>query len=191
VSLDKYATRLNPLLLQARLEDRQDGVGMPLARCVGLAGVAQFLKCVGSDAFEKPIARRIRRFGDHQRLVDQRPQELEDLPGIDSLVAKHLLRSVHRERSREHPGSTEDCALIDFKQTVTPIERLAQRLVSAHGRAHAPREHPKSFVQALPHPRRPQQGHTRGGQFNGQWQTIEPPADVHGIGTVLFGENEA
>jgi hypothetical protein len=69
---------------------------------IGGAGLEPLLRVL-TDRFEKPVASRFRRlFCNHQRLVDELRQEVENVERVEVVVAGNCLRRVECELSGEH-----------------------------------------------------------------------------------------
>ena len=52
-------------------------------------------------------------------------------PGVDTIVARNVLRGLQRETAGEDAEPTNHGALVRSQQTMTPFQRRAQRLVPA------------------------------------------------------------
>ena len=82
---------------------------------------------------------------------------LKHVPHVDRLVFGDPLRRLEREATSEDTEATEDDLLGFAEQTVTPLERGAQRLVPAQDRSCTAREHLGTLLQARPHAFDPEQ----------------------------------
>jgi hypothetical protein len=79
----------------------------------------------------------------------------EHRPRIELRITQHLLRGGHCEATGEYASAAEYRALICVKEIVTPIECLAQRLMTAQGSARAAGQYAKPLIQSLAHAGRP------------------------------------
>ena len=151
---------------------------MPAQHRFRFAGRGQLLQRERAGRFEQAIARLALAFGDHQRLVDQLREEVEHLPLIDALVARHALREFQPEAAGEDTEAPEHRALFVGQQADAPLQRRAQRLVPAQLHPRHAGQHVEHLVEARLQADDAQQRHAGGGQLDRQRDAVEAPADV-------------
>src|SRR4029077_15381935 len=113
-----------------------DVTGMPTGDLLRFAGVDELLHGVSFGGVQQPIAcRGAFRPRRNQRLGDELPERVYNLIGRLAVVTRDGHRTLQRERSGED-GETSKCdtfALVD--QTITPVQRRAERLMPRWCRA--------------------------------------------------------
>jgi hypothetical protein len=74
--------------------------------CINASGV-ELLGCARARRFEQPIARRLAGLHDHERLVDERAEVVEQLPVVGRRTVRHALRGLQRKAAGEHAQAPE------------------------------------------------------------------------------------
>ena len=77
----EIGTSSSPLYLWPQLSKTVAQIAQMAARNqIALARIGKFLRSIGARRFEQPVAHRVAlRLGQHQRLIDQRRQHVEDV----------------------------------------------------------------------------------------------------------------
>ena len=151
----------------------------------GLAGCRELLECECTRGLEQAIARLGLAVRDHQRFVDQMPQQIEHEPLIDVFIADDLLRQFQSEAAGEHAEAAEHGLLVGGQQAVAPVECGAQRLVTPQLHARAAAQHVEHLVEPCVQAMHAEQRHARRGQFDGERNAVQSPADVDDDGDVV------
>ena len=92
-------------------------------------------------------------FGDHQRLVHQLGQQVEQFDLLEGRVSADCLHSVEGETTREHRQPAQQNLLRFGEQFVAPFQGATQRLVPRDAAGSAA-EHGQSIAQAAGRSRR-------------------------------------
>ena len=86
---------------------------MPSLQRARFAGGVRPFPGVGAQRLEQPVAGPLGQFvGHHQRLVDQLPQQAQDLRGGDALSGADRFRRLERPAAGEDGQPTEDPLLL-------------------------------------------------------------------------------
>ena len=119
-----------------------------------------------------------RSFGDHQRLVDQRSEQVEHPLALDSLAGADLLGRLEGKAAGEHRQAAKQRSLVVGEQLVAPVDRGAQGLKPGQGRARPAGQEAEAIREAgcdlldREHP------HPGGGELDRQRQPVELGADL-------------
>ena len=158
---------------------------------IALARSGELLQRIGARRFEQPVAHRVSlRLGEHQRLIDQRRQHVEDVEFVEILAAADRDGSLERESVHEDPQPPEERALALVEQVVAPIDQGAQRLLARKDVAAAAGEHPEALVEPFAQLFWAEHLHARSRQFDRQRNAVEPAADVRHDRRIFVGEGK-
>ncbi|CAH0327825.1 hypothetical protein SRABI128_06500 [Microbacterium sp. Bi128] len=116
-------------------------------------------------------------FGDHQRLVHQLGQQVEQFDLLEGRVSADCCHSVEGETTREHRQPAQQNLLRFGEQFVAPFQGATQRLVPCDA-AGSPAEHGQSIAQSLDDLGGFEYGRPGRGQFEGQRHPVEPSAQL-------------
>ena len=117
---------------------------------IALVRIFELLGGIGARRFEQPVAHRVTlRLGQHQRLIDQRRQHVEDVELVKALITSDRNCPLKREAADEDPQPPEEHALALVEQVVTPVNERAQRLLARQHVAPAAGEHAKTLVEPV------------------------------------------
>src|SRR5205823_4310523 len=95
-------------------------VAVAVAQCVELGCLQKAIERVLADRLEQPVAHaRAVLIDDHERLVDERGQQVEDRQGLQSGARADFLDGVERPAAREHGQAAEQHPLVVAQQLVT------------------------------------------------------------------------
>jgi dissimilatory sulfite reductase (desulfoviridin) alpha/beta subunit len=87
-----------PQLCEAVTQIAQVAIRKQLA----LARIGEFLHRIGARRFKQPVAHRVAlRFGDHERLIDERRQHVERVEFVELLAAPNRSGSLQRKAVNE------------------------------------------------------------------------------------------
>ena len=94
-----------------------------------LTGLCQPLEPVLAHGLEQAVAHPgLGALGDHQRLVDQRSEQVEHVLGLDSLAGADRLCRLEGKAAGEDGQAAKQGPLLIGEQLVTPLDRGAQGL---------------------------------------------------------------
>ena len=170
--------------------ERRVVIAVPAAHRIALTRLTEPLLRVLPDRLQHSVTRSATDvLGEHQRLVDQQGEEVENLMTFDVATGCRR-RGIEIESGHEHREPREQHAFRLGQQRMRPVHRRAQRLLSPHRRACPARQQPEAIVQPVPDLGQGEHPHTRGSQFDCQRDAVEPPTDVDHDGAILLGEME-
>ncbi len=93
------------------------------------------------------------------------------------------LRRFHRKAAHEHREATEEGLLVRGEEIEGPGDGVAHRPLASRGVAGAAAQERKTALQPGQQGRRSEEGDAGGGQLDGEWQALQPGADLrHGRG---------
>ena len=103
--------------------DRREMVQVPITKLSSFARLLQPVDGVLPNHLEHPVADRGSALSrQHQRLVDQRGEQVEQRVAVNLTAGAHLLRRIERESTREYPQPPEQHPLLVGQQVVTPVD---------------------------------------------------------------------
>ena len=150
------------------------------------AGRDEVLFCIQANRFEQPVTEPVT-FVEH---IDQRLRH-ERTEKRDRIAIPHdLLRGFERETSRKDRQPTQRLLFVGRQHLVAPIQRRSQGVLSLHAAPSADQQ-AESIVEPLEDLLDGELGHLRRRQLDGQWDAVEPPADLCDHVAVLVGHHEA
>ena len=131
------------------------------------------------------------RFGAlREALVDQRRDPVENVdPEILPRIA-HRFGRFQRPAVVEDGEPAEQSLLLGRQQAVTPVDRVAQRLLARGEIAGAAGKRQQASFEPREQRGRRQQLDARGGQLDRHRQAVEPRADFDDRGRVFLGQHE-
>ena len=106
----------------------QEEVSVTIADRVDLLGREQALESVFAHGFEQPVVH-LRRvlLNHHQRLVDERREDVYDAVALVGLERAHGLAGLQSEAAREDGQAAKEHAVLVREEVVTPVHGGAQR----------------------------------------------------------------
>ena len=126
----------------------------------------------------------------HQARLDQRLDHVEDItPGIIMRV-DHGLGRLDREPAGKDRQATKECLLLGREEGVGPGNRRAHRLLAGGEVTPTAGEQRQPLVEAGKQGGGRQDLDPRGGQFDGERETIEPAADGSDRRGIVLGHGE-
>ena len=159
--------------------ERQQVIQMGAADCRDFAGLDEPVSRVLPDRLEEPVPPlRARLVYDDQRLVYEPGQQVEDVAVIYAAAGTHLLGRFERPSTRKHRQPAEQSAFAVREQLVTPVHRGFEGTLPGDRRPPAAGEQPETIVEPVTDLSDREELHAGGGQLDGQWHTVQPPADV-------------
>ena len=127
-----------------------------------------------TDHLEQPVARdTFTLVALHQRLRDQRPEQLERVELVDADAHGDRDRRVEVEAADAHRQAIEQRALVVGEQVVGPVDRGPQGLVPFQAGAPTAREEPELLVEACEDLARGHHLRLRRGQLDRQRDPVE------------------
>ena len=124
----------------------EEAVAMAGAQRLLLAGLGEPLEPILAHGFEQAVAGPgVALLGEHQRLVDQRAEQLEHLLALDPVAGADLLGSLERKAAGEDREAAKQGPLGIREQLMAPVDRGAQGLKPGAGRARAAGEQAKAI----------------------------------------------
>ena len=131
-------------------------------------------------------------FGDHQRLVDEQGELVQNLVALHPVGAGDRLGGIEVEATQEHGQPAEQDALGVGEKSVRPIHRGAQGLLSAHRNARATGQQAEAVMQTVDDLRQRQGAHSRRRELDRQRHPVQAPADLcHRAGIVVVNDEAA
>ncbi len=118
------------------------------------------------------------RVGEHERLLDEPAEQVEDVQRIDRVACAHRLRRLEGGAPGEDGQASQDGPLGLGQQVVAPVDRGPQRLVAGDGRPTATGQEAEPVVQAgrdLLDRQRPDTGRRK---LDRQRDAVEPAAEL-------------
>jgi hypothetical protein len=173
------------------LRQRHEALHLPVLEELVLTGLLQALAGVQPYRLEEEATcRAVLLLHDHQRLVHQCRQQVEDLGGCDEIVRADGLRGIDGEPAGEDREPLQEALLRLGEQLIAPVQRRTQGAVARQRRTAAAAEQTEDVVQA---PRDLLGGYhpdAGGGQLDRQRDAVEPAADLRDRGAVRLAEAE-
>ena len=187
VLLQVQAVQPGPLLralhaVPALLGQRKIMPGMPRCSAGRVPGVAtdEFAVRVLAQRVKHPVPGRcVLCTAQHQRLVHQRTQQVEDVQAVERRVGAHALGRSQVEAANEHAQALEQQLLGLRQQVVRPIDQRTQGLLALLQHPAATGKQLVAVIQALVDVGHRQRAHARCGQFQRQRDALQA---LHQIG---------
>ncbi len=146
---------------------------------------------VGAQRLQQPVAGGgVHGHDRHQRLVDE-PQEQVGRAGGAGLLRGDGLHGVQGEGTGEHRQPLEQLPFGLAEQVVAPLDDAVQRPVAAQRGPGLPGQEPEPVVEPAAELLRVERVRPCRGQFDGQRQTVQLPADLRHRRRVRLGDREA
>ena len=164
---------------------------MAAQRRFALRRLDEPLPGVLAHGFEQPEpGLRRSRVGEHERLLDEPPEHVEDVHLVDRVAGADVFGRLEARPAGEGGQPPEDDPLRLGQQVVAPVDRGAQRLVTSGRGPAAARQEPEPVVEAgrdlldreRPHPRR--------GELDRERDAVEAATELGHRPGVLVGHAE-
>ena len=111
------------------LGEGEEVIAVAGAHRLRLAGLGEALEPVLAHGLEQAVADlRVPVLGDHQRLVDQRAEQVEHVLALDPLAGADLLGRLEGKAAGEHGEAAKQRPLVVGEQLMAPVDRGAQGL---------------------------------------------------------------
>ncbi len=159
---------------------------MPVAHVVRLPGLLKSLTRVLSHGLQHPVAHAVgAMLCDHQGLVHEPRQRIQHL-----LCWQHGFQRFQSPSAREYRDRAKERALLFVEEVVTPIEQVTHGLMSRGDGPPCSSQQPQRVIEPGGDLPDGEHAHTGSSEFDSQWHTIQPPADLRQIQGVSFGHGE-
>ena len=165
---------------------------MPARHRGGFATGRKLLRGVGAGDVEQAILHgRATHIGGDQGFRHQIADPLIACTPVIAASAATAMAEFKRKPAAENRQASQDRLLLRGQDAMAPVKRRAQRLLPREcGTANGGQRH-DGVAKPLCQAAQPIEVDARGGQFDGQGNAIEPPADLYHNRHVGIGEDEA
>ncbi len=140
----------------------------------------EFFARITPNRFEHEIPRVVLRRPGHgdERFIYQKAEQIDDLPRRQRIAGAHGFDGLERASLREDGQPAKQGALRFGEQIMAPVDQGTECLLARHRGAAAGGEQMKPIVQPLDDLLEGEQANPRGGQFDGERNAVESPADL-------------
>ena len=151
---------------------------MPAFRYRRFTSLGELHECIRPRGFEQAQPPALAgRIGGNERPCHEVRQVVHRVERVDRPVGDDFGCGVHREAAGEDSETTEDRPLPLVQQSMTPVERRAQRLLPRECRACAACEEPEAFIEPRCERVDAKRRGACGRHFDRERDAVEPPAD--------------
>ena len=169
---------------------RKEVVAMPDGRRSGVIALVEVLAREVANRFQLPIARRVL-VDHHQRLVDERGQQIENIVRRQRVGATNCLGGLDVESADEDAEAFEQPLLGLLQQIVRPRDQRAQRLLALQQYATAAGQQLEAILQPLVDVVDGQRAHPRSGELQRERNALEARDEFGHRGRFLLGQRES
>ncbi len=163
----------------ARLGHAEEVVAVPHRDLRGVVPPIEILARELADRLELPVARaEIALVDHHQRLLDERRQQIEHVDRVERLAAAYRLRRVEIEAADEDGQSLQQPLLGLLQHVVRPRDERAQRLLALEQHAPAAGQKLEAVLQPLVDVLDGHRAHPRGGELERERNAFEARAEL-------------
>ena len=157
---------------------------MAVAQLGRLIGGDQPVTRVLSNRLQQVVARRAAAVDHHERASDQATQRVERVErrvvARRGLIGQpgNLRRRLERAASGEDGEAPEQPPLVFGQQVPAPVDQRLEGLLARQRRPPPAGEQPEAISKPHRDLLHRQERHARGRQLDGQWNAVQPPADL-------------